>query len=85
MVGDYTMTAICAFMIPVLQCMFCIMKWTKGELQKLDIKTRKLSTIKGIHHSKGGRGLIGDEDTHNCECAALLKYVLNSTDPLTQM
>ena len=25
------------------------------------------------------------EDTHNCECAALAKYVIHSGDPLTQM
>eukprot|EP00957_Ditylum_brightwellii_P184848 14078511-Ditylum_brightwellii.AAC.1 len=28
---------------------------------------------------------MGVEDTHNCECAALAKYVLHSDDPLTQM
>eukprot|EP00957_Ditylum_brightwellii_P029500 2229468-Ditylum_brightwellii.AAC.1 len=38
-----------------------------------------------LHHSKGGRGLTGVEDTHNCECAALAKYVFHSNDPLTQM
>eukprot|EP00957_Ditylum_brightwellii_P179411 13667322-Ditylum_brightwellii.AAC.1 len=38
-----------------------------------------------LHQSKGGRGLTGVENTHTCECAALAKYVLNSTDPLTQM
>eukprot|EP00957_Ditylum_brightwellii_P021024 1584484-Ditylum_brightwellii.AAC.1 len=26
------------------------MKWTKGELQKLNIKTQKVLTMKGIHH-----------------------------------
>eukprot|EP00957_Ditylum_brightwellii_P176818 13468560-Ditylum_brightwellii.AAC.1 len=73
------------------------MKWTKGELRKPDIKTRKMLTIKGIYHpkdnvhqlylhrSRGGRGFMGVEDTHNCKCAALSKYVLNSTNPLTQM
>eukprot|EP00957_Ditylum_brightwellii_P017698 1333044-Ditylum_brightwellii.AAC.1 len=82
--GDYTMTAIC-------------MKWTKDELRKLDMKTRKMLTMKGIHHpkgnvcclylysNKGGRGLTGVEDTHNCKCIALEKYVLSSTDTLTKM
>eukprot|EP00957_Ditylum_brightwellii_P200119 15256020-Ditylum_brightwellii.AAC.1 len=28
---------------------------------------------------------MGIEDTHNCECATLVNYVLNSTDTLTQM
>eukprot|EP00957_Ditylum_brightwellii_P014168 1066792-Ditylum_brightwellii.AAC.1 len=26
------------------------MKWTKGELRNLDIKTRNMLTMKGIHH-----------------------------------
>eukprot|EP00957_Ditylum_brightwellii_P196556 14976691-Ditylum_brightwellii.AAC.1 len=38
-----------------------------------------------LHRSKGGRGLTNVEDTHSCECVALGKYVLNSTDPLAQM
>eukprot|EP00957_Ditylum_brightwellii_P072737 5528699-Ditylum_brightwellii.AAC.1 len=73
------------------------MEWTKGKLRKLDVKTRKMLTMKRIHHpkgnvhcqylhrSKGGRGLTRVEDTHNCECAALAQYVLHSNDPLTQM
>eukprot|EP00957_Ditylum_brightwellii_P098145 7477693-Ditylum_brightwellii.AAC.1 len=71
------------------------MKQTKGKLRKLDFKTRKMLTMKGIHHpkgnvhqlyihrSRGGRGLMGVEDTYNCECAALAQYVLHSNDPLT--
>eukprot|EP00957_Ditylum_brightwellii_P151189 11512161-Ditylum_brightwellii.AAC.1 len=38
-----------------------------------------------LHWSKDGKGIIDIEETHNCECAALAKYMLNSTDPLTQM
>eukprot|EP00957_Ditylum_brightwellii_P152391 11601258-Ditylum_brightwellii.AAC.2 len=37
-----------------------------------------------LHRSKGG-GLTGVDETHNCECAAIVKYVLNSTSPLTQL
>eukprot|EP00957_Ditylum_brightwellii_P144383 10999027-Ditylum_brightwellii.AAC.1 len=97
MIGEYTMQAICAFALPVLRYTFGIMKWMKGKLRKLDAKTRKMLTMKGIHHpkgnvhflylhhSKGGRGLTGVVDTHNCECAALTKYVLHSNDLLTQM
>eukprot|EP00957_Ditylum_brightwellii_P136302 10394959-Ditylum_brightwellii.AAC.1 len=97
MSSDYMMTATCAFVIPVLHYTFGIMKWTKGELQKLDAKAQKMLTMKGIHHpksnvhhiylhrSKGRKGLMGVEDTHNCKCAALAKYVLNSADMLPQM
>eukprot|EP00957_Ditylum_brightwellii_P044593 3381287-Ditylum_brightwellii.AAC.1 len=28
---------------------------------------------------------MGVEDTHNCECASLAKYVIHSDDPLSQM
>eukprot|EP00957_Ditylum_brightwellii_P083056 6313415-Ditylum_brightwellii.AAC.1 len=51
--GDSTITAICTYAIPVLCYMFGIMKWTKGELQKLEVKTRTLLTMIGIHHPKG--------------------------------
>eukprot|EP00957_Ditylum_brightwellii_P059138 4487340-Ditylum_brightwellii.AAC.1 len=95
--GDYTMTTICVYATPVLHYTFGIMKWTKGELRKLDIKTQKLLTMKGIHHPKcsvhhlylhwikGFHGLTGVEDTHNCECAALSAYVCTSTDAITEI
>eukprot|EP00957_Ditylum_brightwellii_P090612 6901050-Ditylum_brightwellii.AAC.1 len=66
-----TMTAICAFAMPVLRYTFGIMKWTKDKLRKLDIKTCKLLTMHGHHHpkasthrlylhwSQGGQGLTG--------------------------
>eukprot|EP00957_Ditylum_brightwellii_P203509 15334927-Ditylum_brightwellii.AAC.1 len=41
MYGDYTMTAICAYAIPVLRYIFGIMKWMRSELRKLDVKTQK--------------------------------------------
>eukprot|EP00957_Ditylum_brightwellii_P185313 14110691-Ditylum_brightwellii.AAC.2 len=94
---DYTMTAIGAHAILVLQYTIGIMKWRKDELRKLDVKTQTMLTMKGFHHlkgnvhcqylhrSKGRRGLTGLEDTHNCECTVLVNYVLNITDMLTQM
>eukprot|EP00957_Ditylum_brightwellii_P140444 10700426-Ditylum_brightwellii.AAC.1 len=51
--GDYTMTAICTYTIPVLHYTFGIMKWIKGELRRLDVKTKKMLTMHGIHHPKG--------------------------------
>eukprot|EP00957_Ditylum_brightwellii_P211253 15365955-Ditylum_brightwellii.AAC.1 len=95
--GDYMMTAVCAYTIPVLCYTFGIIKWTKGELRRLDVKTGKMLTMHGIHHpkgsvyqlylhqNKGGRGLTRVEDTHNCECVVLAKHVLSSTDTLTKM
>eukprot|EP00957_Ditylum_brightwellii_P140304 10690506-Ditylum_brightwellii.AAC.1 len=66
-----TMTAIGAYVVPVMWYTFRIIKWTKGELMKLDRKTRKLLITHGHHHpqadvnclylhwTKGGRGLPG--------------------------
>eukprot|EP00957_Ditylum_brightwellii_P196482 14970798-Ditylum_brightwellii.AAC.1 len=73
------------------------MKWTRAELRKLDVKTRKLLTTHGFHHPKlsiarlylhracGGRGLTGVETTHDFKCYTLAKYILESTDALTQI
>eukprot|EP00957_Ditylum_brightwellii_P057680 4373554-Ditylum_brightwellii.AAC.1 len=52
MSGDYMVMAICEFAIPVLRYTFGIMKWTKGELQKLDINTQTMLMVKGIHYPK---------------------------------
>eukprot|EP00957_Ditylum_brightwellii_P162320 12359487-Ditylum_brightwellii.AAC.1 len=68
----------------------------KGELRKLNAKTQKMLTMKGIHnpkvnvhqlylhHVKEGHGLTGVEGTYNCKCAALAAHVCNSTNTLTQ-
>eukprot|EP00957_Ditylum_brightwellii_P083627 6356961-Ditylum_brightwellii.AAC.1 len=61
------------------------------------MKTQKLLTTHGFHHPKlsiphldlhhkcGGRGLTGVKTTHDCECFALAKYILDSKDALTQI
>eukprot|EP00957_Ditylum_brightwellii_P027084 2047726-Ditylum_brightwellii.AAC.1 len=81
------MTAIGAYVVPVMQYTFGILKWTKGELLKLDRKTRKLLTAHGHHHprvdvnrlylhwTEGGRGLPGLCDTYANECTALMQYI----------
>eukprot|EP00957_Ditylum_brightwellii_P198756 15149982-Ditylum_brightwellii.AAC.1 len=51
--GDFTVKAICTYANRVLCYTFGIIKWKKGELRKLDVKTRKMPTMKGIHHLKG--------------------------------
>eukprot|EP00957_Ditylum_brightwellii_P044341 3364527-Ditylum_brightwellii.AAC.1 len=93
--GGNIMTAICAYAVPVLRYTFGIIKWIKGELKNMDVKTRKLLTTHGYHHpkanthmlylhqSRGGRGLTGLEDSYNNKCSALVKYVVKSDDPLT--
>eukprot|EP00957_Ditylum_brightwellii_P028097 2121281-Ditylum_brightwellii.AAC.1 len=91
------MTAICAYATPILRYTFGIRKWTRAKLRKLDVKTQKLLITHGFHHPKlsipclylhcthRGRGLTGVETTHDCECSALAKYILDSMDALTQI
>jgi len=62
--------AIGTLAVPVLRYSFGIVNWHEEELQKLDLKTRKLLTIHGQNHPKadvdrlyvprkqGGRGLM---------------------------
>eukprot|EP00957_Ditylum_brightwellii_P198768 15150901-Ditylum_brightwellii.AAC.1 len=80
-------TAICAFIVPVMRYMFGVLKWNKGELQRLDRKMRKLLTAKGFHQPNadvhplylhwnlGGRDLTHLEDTHANECTSLAQYI----------
>eukprot|EP00957_Ditylum_brightwellii_P208720 15358657-Ditylum_brightwellii.AAC.2 len=91
------MAAVCAFVMPVLQGAFGIMKWTRAELRKLDVKTRKMLMTYGFHYPKssvhilyfhrlrGGRGLTGVEETHDCECSGLADYLIESNDVLTRV
>ena len=71
-----------------------IIGWTQAELQALDRKTRKMSTIYGAHHPKadvdrmylrraeGGRCLIGVEGCVRIEIDSLEKDLQNSTEEL---
>ena len=36
--GNSTMTAICAYAVPVLRYTFGIVKWMKGELKNINVK-----------------------------------------------
>ena len=38
------------FTVPVLSPTFSILKWTKDELEKIDIQTRKLISLNGSFH-----------------------------------
>jgi hypothetical protein len=46
------MQAIGSFAVPVLSYSFGIINWHQEEIQKLDIKTRKMLAIHGQHHPK---------------------------------
>ena len=71
-----------------------IINWTKGELEKLDITTRKLRTGYGMFHpcsnvdrlylprENGGRGFIGAEECVRAEERGVAYYVETSTELL---
>eukprot|EP00957_Ditylum_brightwellii_P147880 11260584-Ditylum_brightwellii.AAC.1 len=46
------MTAVGVYAILVLRYTFRIMKWSKGKLKCMDVKTCKLLTMHGFHHPK---------------------------------
>eukprot|EP00957_Ditylum_brightwellii_P013989 1055577-Ditylum_brightwellii.AAC.1 len=60
--------------------------WHLDTTEGVDFHMKKVKdmTIKE-YISWGRERAYRVENTHNCECATLAKYVLNSTDPLTQM
>jgi len=83
--------------VPVLRYSFGIVNWHQEELQKLDRKTRKLPTIHGQHHPKGGvdrlyvprkqgrRVFMQVEAAHAVEITNLVEYVDRKEDPLIQV
>ena len=82
--------------VTVLRYSFGIVNWHQEKLQKLDLKTRKLLTIHGQHHSnadldrlyvprkQGGRGLMQLEAAYSLEITKLLEYVGRKVYPLKQ-
>ena len=86
----YSHNKICAhntFAIPVLTPTFGILKWSKEELEQIDVKTRKLLTLSGSfhrnsdidrlysHRKKGGRGLNSISDTYLSRIASLMLHI----------
>ena len=79
--------AINSLAIPVITYSFGIINWTKVELKRLDIKTRKLLTSNKSHHpkssvdrlyikrSEGGRGLLQIEESYEVAIIGLHTYL----------
>ena len=83
--------------VPELRYISGIVDWHQEDMQKVDLKTRKLVlTIHGQHYPKvtvdriyvprkqGGRGLMQLEAAHVVEITKLVKYVDRQEDPPTQ-
>ena len=85
--GRNVISAINSRAVAVVRYGAGIIKWTKLELEELDRKTRKLTTIYGAYHPKGdvdrlymnrslgGRGLIGVEDWIGVELDSVERYL----------
>ena len=80
------------FALPVLTPTFGIIKWTKDELNNIDIKTRKILTRTGSFHRNsdidrlycnrdiGGRGINSVADTYASRIVSLSLHLVESTD-----
>jgi hypothetical protein len=91
------MQAIGSLAVPILRYSFGIINWSQEEIQKLDIKTRKMLIIHEQHHPRadiyrlyfrrkeGGRGLMQVEGAYIAETLSLVEYVENKEDPLIQI
>ena len=92
--GKNTVMTINTWAVSVMHYGAGIINWTKGELEKLDRKTRKLLTVYGMFHpcrdvdclyltrENGGRGLIGADECVRAEERGLAYYVDTSTEAL---
>ena len=76
-----------AFAVPVVTLTIGILKWTKKEINDLDIATRKIITMTGVFHQasdrdrlyverkKGGRGLRSIEDMYETRMVGLMEHL----------
>lgn len=88
--GKNMFKAINTYAIPTLTYTFGILKWTKTDLENIQIKTRVLLTKYRCHHprsaiervilprQKGGRGLIDLTRLHTKEITRLQKYFVRT-------
>ena len=76
------------FAIPVLTPTFGIIKWTKEELEQVDVKTRKILSSNGSSHvnsdidrlytrrDKGGRGLNSITDVYIAGIISISRHLI---------
>ena len=91
--GGNIITRINTWAISLLSYSTAFLDWTRGELEQMEMRTRKLMTmhralnpksdVARIYLSrKGGRGLINVEDTVKLAIIGLERYVLTSEQGL---
>ncbi|MEO1764700.1 MAG: reverse transcriptase domain-containing protein [Cyanobacteria bacterium J06629_18] len=83
--------------VPVVIYGFGIINWSISEIQKLDIKTRKMLTMEKMHHPKanveriyqqrkdGGRGLMKLETSYKIAIVGLVEYLESNDDHLLKL
>ena len=88
------MTAINVWAVSVVRYSAGVLDWTKAELYRMDVKTRKILTMNGIFHktgnvdrlymkrNEGGRGLMSVEDCVRAEEKDVERYVRASIEEL---
>ena len=81
------------FAIPVLTPTFGIIKWTKDELEQMDVKTRKILSCNGSFHvnsdidrlytkrDKGGRGLNSIADVYIARIILISSHLFKNLPP----
>ena len=79
------------FAIPVLTPTFGIIKWTKDELEQMDVKTRKILSCNGSFHvnsdidrlytkrDKGGRGLNSIADVYIAKIISNSRHLIEKS------
>ena len=79
------------FAIPVLTPTFGIIKWTKDELEQMDVKTRKILSCNGSFHvnsdidrlytkrDKGGRGLNSIADVYIARIISISRHLIEKS------
>ena len=88
----YMIGAINSWAVSIVRYTAGILDWAESELAKMDIRTRKILTMNGVHHKRsnvdrlyikrkdGGRGLISVNECVRTEEANLRDYVLHSEE-----
>ena len=79
------------FAIPVLTPTFDIIKWTRDELELMDVKTRKILSCNGSFHvnsdidrlytkrDKGGRGLNSIADVYIARIISISRHLIEKS------
>ena len=81
-----------SFAVPFITPTTGVLNWTKEEIRRLDVTTRKLLTTNGLFHQssdmnrlyakrkQGGRGLKSTEDLYECRSISLMEHLSEAAE-----